>query len=263
MKPTNGLPAGVFIENSGTAMLLKLAEGTSYAFVLSNPVEKLDIRLAKNSRLTVTLMRDLAKGSTNKLESRADLEANATLDFTGVACGAGSWEHDSQIHLNGAESAATLRGLSVLSGEASIKNTTVVHHTGKATTSFQLFKDILSDKSRAEYAGLVHVHKGADKTESNQLARNLLLSDDARADSRPQLKIDADDVKCKHGSSIGQLSPHELFYLRSRGLDENAARRMLIYGFAEEVIESAEAGVKAPLEKLIDKELAHVLDPSS
>lgn len=259
MKQGNGLPAGVTIENKGSAMLLKLAAGTAYAFVLDAPVEKLDIRLAKDARLTLTLMRDLAKGSKSRLDSRAELDANASLDFTGVACGAGSWEHDSEICLNGAESAATLRGLSVLSGEGSVKNSTVVHHSGKATTSYQLFKDILSDKSRAEYAGLVHVHKGADKTDSNQLARNLLLSDDARADSRPQLKIDADDVKCKHGSSIGQLSPQELFYLRSRGLNENSARRMLIYGFAEEVVLSAGSDVKAPLEKLIDKELRHVL----
>jgi Fe-S cluster assembly protein SufD len=244
-------------------MRLALAEGVNYALVLREPLSALEMSLAKRSRLTITLMREMPKGSNERLASRADLAAQAELDFTGVACGAGSWEHDSEIRLNGAESSATLRGLSVLSGEASVKNSTTVHHTGRATTSRQLFKDILSDKSRAEYAGLVHVHKGADKTDSGQLARNLLLSDDARADSRPQLKIDADDVKCKHGSSIGQLSPQELFYLRSRGLAENEARRMLIYGFAEEAIESAAPGVKEPLEAMIDKELSHVLSASS
>jgi len=244
-------------------MKIEVADNTVDERVLTQNPGTLDIVIGRSARLTLTLVSELVASDPQKLGTQVKIDESGSFEFVGFTCGNGSLEHRAEVHLNGREARASLNGLSLLSGEATVKNETVVHHSGLATTSRQLFKDILSDKSRSEYSGLVHVHRGADKSDSGQLARNLLLSDDARADSKPMLKIDADDVKCTHGSSIGQISPQEVFYLRSRGIEENVARRLLIYGFAEEVIEALGDDVRAPLEKLIERELAHVLDQTS
>jgi len=103
-----------------------------------------------------------------------------------------------------------------------------------------VYKNILGGAAQAEFNSLVHVFRGANKSDSQQLDRNLLLSDKARAYSRPQLKIDADDVKANHGAATGQLEQNELFYLRSRGLDKDYARFILTYGFAREILDKIE-----------------------
>jgi Fe-S cluster assembly protein SufD len=123
-----------------------------------------------------------------------------------------------------------------------------------------VFKNVLADKSLAEFSSLVHMWKGAFGSDSDQLDKNLLLSDDAIAYSRPQLKIDADDVKATHGAATGEVAGDELFYLKSRGLDDNTARSVLTFGFAEEIIqeipfpavrEKLGAWVHAELEKML------------
>ena len=127
--------------------------------------------------------------------------------------------------------------------------------------SRQRFKDILAGSARSEYSGLVHVTRGAVRSDSRQICRNLLLSEGARALSRPQLKIDTDDVKCSHGSATGKLSETELFYLRSRGLSPETARAMLIEGFAEEIVLELPEGdeaLRAEAHQLVRRELERV-----
>ena len=99
-----------------------------------------------------------------------------------------------------------------------------------------MFKGVLDEKARGGFRGRIIVHEDAQKTDSKQTNKNLLLSDDSLANTKPQLEIYADDVKCTHGATIGQLDSEAMFYLRSRGIPEVAARNMLIYGFAGEVI---------------------------
>jgi Fe-S cluster assembly protein SufD len=111
-----------------------------------------------------------------------------------------------------------------------------VNHRAGHSTSEQLFKGLLQGKSRAEFNGLIEVYRDAQQTNATQLNKNLLLSKDAHIDSRPQLNILADDVKCSHGSTVGSLSAGELFYLQSRGLDEMSAKAILTYSFARELI---------------------------
>jgi Fe-S cluster assembly protein SufD len=104
-------------------------------------------------------------------------------------------------------------------------------------TSRQLYKGVLDGKSHAVFNGKVFVRHGAQQTDAQQTNKNLLLSEEARIDTKPQLEIFADDVKCTHGAAVGQLNEDELFYLESRGINPALARNMLTYGFAEEVIE--------------------------
>ncbi|MGH9916498.1 MAG: SufD family Fe-S cluster assembly protein, partial [Pyrinomonadaceae bacterium] len=120
---------------------------------------------------------------------------------------------------------------------------------------------ILDGKSRAVFNGRVFVHKDAQKTDAFQTNRNLLLSGEARVDTKPQLEIFADDVKCSHGATVGQLEEETLFYLLSRGLPVDLARNLLIYGFAEEVVERIGIeSIKAQLNEIIINRLHTRLD---
>ncbi len=129
---------------------------------------------------------------------------------------------------------------------------TRVDHQVPDCTSNETYKGILDDSSRGAFTGLIVVHEGAHGTSSNQQNRNLLLSPKAHADATPQLEILNDDVRCAHGSTIGQLDPNALFFLRSRGIDAAQARLMLTRAFASEVIESVPS---APIRKLMDRYL--------
>src|SRR3984957_7402971 len=118
--------------------------------------------------------------------------------------------------------------------------------------SRQFYNGILDGSSHGVFHGRIIVHKDAQKTDAKQTNRNLLLSDEAQIDTKPQLEIYADDVKCTHGATIGQIEENALFYLRSRGIEEGVARQLLLRAFASECLERMKEGpVRAHVEKLI------------
>jgi Fe-S cluster assembly protein SufD len=129
-----------------------------------------------------------------------------------------------------------LNGLYMGGANQHIDNHTRVDHCMPHTTSEETYRGVLDGKSRAVFNGKVVVHKDAQKTDAQQSNANLLLSDDAEIDTKPELEIYADDVKCSHGATVGQLDEHMLFYLRSRAIDESTARTLLTFAFADEVI---------------------------
>jgi Fe-S cluster assembly protein SufD len=145
----------------------------------------------------------------------------------------------SEVHarLCGEGAECRLSGLSLAGGSRLVDSLSVVEHAAPGCTTSETFKAILDGTARGVFTGLVRVMPGAQKTQAHQLSSNLLLSDDATVDTRPQLEIFADDVKCGHGGTVGRLDEASLFYLRSRGLTEEAARSMLIYAFAAELVE--------------------------
>lgn len=142
-----------------------------------------------------------------------------------------------QVYFKEEHAFASLNGLSVLGDEAVVDHKICAHHEAGACISRQFYKSIVTDQARSGFNSLVRVSHGANRSDSRQLNRNLILSKKARASSKPELEIHADDVSCSHGSATGELDPSEIFYLRSRGLDERAARTLLIRGFAGEVLE--------------------------
>ncbi len=131
---------------------------------------------------------------------------------------------------------ATLDGLALLGADQVTDTHSFMHHALPHGTSRQLHKCIVDGTARAIFNGRVLVDKHAQVTDGQQQVRTLLLSDTARVDAKPQLEIHADDVKCSHGAAIGQLDPEELFYLRSRGMNEELARNLLTYGFAADLL---------------------------
>lgn len=131
---------------------------------------------------------------------------------------------------------ATLDGLALLDGPQVADTHSFLHHAEPGASSHQLHKCIVDGKARAIFNGQILVAPHAQGTDARQQSRNLLLSDSARVDTKPQLEIYADDVKCSHGAAVGQLDPEELFYLQSRGLNADDARNLLTYGFAADVL---------------------------
>jgi Fe-S cluster assembly protein SufD len=144
-------------------------------------------------------------------------------------------ELDCALDAEGAE--CVLNGLYLARGRTHVDNHTRIDHLKPRSTSREWYKGVLDERARGVFSGRVVVHPQAQHTDAEQNNRNLLLSRDAEADSRPQLEIYADDVKCSHGSAVGSLDPDQLFYLRTRGLDEPHARRLLVYAFAADVLE--------------------------
>jgi Fe-S cluster assembly protein SufD len=145
-----------------------------------------------------------------------------------------------------------LNGLYLTRGEQLADHHMIVEHAQPHCASHEYFNGILDDKSKGVFHGRIYVHPIAQKTDAKQTNKNLLLSDDATADTKPQLEIYADDVKCTHGATIGQLNDESIFYLRSRGIGTNTARQMLIHAFAGEIIERVKCvPVREELDKLI------------
>ena len=154
-----------------------------------------------------------------------------------IALGGALVRNDVNAVLDGEGIDCILNGLYLLDGSQFVDNHMRVEHAKPHCASHELYKGVLDGKSRSIFNGLIHVHKGAQKTDAKQSNRNLLLSRDAVANSNPQLEIYADDVKCTHGSTVGQLDDDAVFYLRSRGIGKEAARSLLTYAFASDIVE--------------------------
>ncbi len=157
-----------------------------------------------------------------------------------LALGASLHRHEIVESLGGPGAHCILSGLSIGSGSQHIDNHTSVEHASANAASEEYYKGILDDRSRSVFHGRVIVNQDAQHTDAQQQNRNLLLSPDAEADTKPQLEIYADDVKCSHGATVGQLDEDAVFYLRARGLSETAARELLTQAFAAEMIDNIE-----------------------
>jgi Fe-S cluster assembly protein SufD len=141
-----------------------------------------------------------------------------------------------RVTLDGEGAECVLNGLYLAGGKQHLDNTTQIDHAKPHCKSRQLYKGILDGQSRAVFNGRVLVRPDAQKTDAQQTNKNLLLSDEAEVDTKPQLAIYADDVKCAHGATVGQLDEEAMFYLRSRGLPQNLAKSLLTFAFASEMI---------------------------
>ncbi len=157
--------------------------------------------------------------------------------------------NDVNVVLDGEGAQCTLNGLYVTADNQHVDNHTIIDHVKPHGVSRELYKGILNDKSSAVFNGSIVVRKDAQKTDARQSNKNLLLSEEATINSKPQLEINADDVKCTHGTSIGHPDDDSIYYLRSRGIGEDEAQSVLTYGFADDVLNKMKiAGLRVRLE---------------
>ena len=157
-------------------------------------------------------------------------------DTTSINLGAQLSRHDISVVMDHEGAETFVDGLYMVDSGQHTDTHSVIDHKQPHCSSHQLYKGILDGNGRAVFNGKVFVREGAQKTDAMQTNKNLLLSDKARVDTKPQLEIYADDVKCAHGAAVGQIDPEELFYLEARGINPELGRNLLTYGFAEEVI---------------------------
>ena len=172
---------------------------------------------------------------------RATLGKDAYYDGFGLSSGARLSRNEIQLRLAGEGAHCNLNGAYMMRGNQHCDNTTRIDHMVPNTSCREVFKGVLEDQARAVFQGKLVVHPDAQHTDGHQLSKALLLSDQAELDAKPELEIYADDVKCSHGATTGDLDHDALFYLRARGIPEAAARRMLIEAFLAEAVHEISA----------------------
>lgn len=245
----------------------------------------LTVRLGANSRMTL-LERTVATRSNfaEVSECRVELSPGAKLEHIQLGLGTeaslthgSTWAHvpkdatysnlifhlagklqrrNLDVKLTEVGSHAESYALFLTSGEEHSDVNTVIHHLHADTTSNQIAKGILGGSSKGVFTGKIHIHPKAQRVASGQINRNLLLSPKAHVHSQPQLEIFADDVKCSHGSTTGQLSPDEIFYFEARGIPAEKARTLLAFGFGLEVVQKIQ---NADARKLVEKAVMDAL----
>jgi Fe-S cluster assembly protein SufD len=209
---------------------VSLGEGIYFTNAVTEVVVKEDAVIT-HYRLQQESEQAFHVGATQVHQERASNYASYA-----VSLGARVARHDLNVALTDENIETTIDGLYVVTGEQHTDSHTSIDHQKPRSVSNQLYKGILDGRSRAIFNGKVFVREGALLTDARQLNKNLLLSSDAHVDTKPQLEIFADDVKCAHGATVGQLEDEELFYLTTRGITPERARALLTYGFAEDVI---------------------------
>src|SRR4029453_8750415 len=172
----------------------------------------------------------------NVATTAAELGRGSSYNATSITLGAQLSRHDISVVMDREGAETWVDGLYVVGADQHADTHSLIDHKEPHCTSHQLYKGILDGNGRAVFNGKVFVREGAQKTDAMQTNKKLLLSEKARVDTKPQLEIYADDVKCAHGAAVGQIEPEELFYLETRGIGPELGRSLLTYGFAEEVI---------------------------
>ena len=221
-------------ENSSATIIESYASPHDDVY-LTNAI--VDLRLGSGARFEHYKVQRESPNAYHVATTTADLAQNATYDATAINFGATLSRHNIHVRMDQEGAECSVDGLYMIDGNQHTDTHSIIDHRQPRCRSRQLYKGILDGKSRAVFNGKVFVRHGAQQTDACQTNKNLLLSNEARVDTKPQLEIFADDVKCTHGAAIGQLEEDEVFYLESRGIRPELARNLLTYGFAEEVIE--------------------------
>ena len=226
--------------------VLVVAEENSSATLIENFVSYGDPRYFTNATVEVELkdgahlehyrLQRESKNAFHISTTSAELGRASRYDTTSINLGAQLSRHDISVVMDHEGAETSVDGLYMVGSDQHTDTHSIIDHKQPHCNSHQLYKGILDGNGRAVFNGKIFVREGAQKTDAMQTNKNLLLSDKARVDTKPQLEIYADDVKCAHGAAVGQIDPEELFYLETRGIGPELGRKLLTYGFAEEVI---------------------------
>ena len=225
----------VVLESGASATLIEHYGSTGNSVYFNNNVTELFVD--DNAQLTHYRLQDESEQSHHLGRIKLVQGADSTYNSAHFALGASWSRSDIDVEFSGKGAHCELNGLyMVKDGHLADFHLNVVHNHAHCS-SLENFRGILAGKGRAVFDGRIVVEKHAQKTDAHLTNKNLLLSRDAEVDTKPQLEIYADDVKCSHGTTVGRIDPKQIFYLRSRGIDEANAKRMLCIGFAGEILE--------------------------
>ena len=196
------------------------------------------IHLAQAANLEHVRLQQLGAETWLRSASEVEIEQEARYQRLDFEAGAKVSRNEIQVSFSGGQSFCGLNGIGLGTGAQHFDTQVNMNHAVPEAASDQVYRNLLSGKARGVFGGRVLVRPNAQKTDAHQVHKTLLLSEESRADTKPQLEIDADDVQCTHGAAIGQLNEDSLFYLRSRGISKTNAERMLAAGFVEKILDS-------------------------
>jgi Fe-S cluster assembly protein SufD len=232
-----------------------LAPGTRY---LTNAVTEMAV--GPNAWVEHTRIQRESEGAYHVGFTQVDQDGESHYRSFALAMGGALARHNLHARLGAPNAESLLYGLYLAHDEQLIDNHTAIHHDQPNCRSWEVYKGVLDDRAHGVFNGKIFVKPDAQRTDAKQTNRALLLSDEASVDTKPQLEIFADDVKCTHGAAVGQIDEQAYFYVQSRGVARSAARRLLTYAFAAEVVhEVASEPVRAALERLVAERLTRVV----
>lgn len=224
----------VIIGNNSKVRLIEAYLSLNQSLNLTNTIT--EIFIAENSFIEHYKLQNESNSGYHIGKIQTQLERNSNFTSHNLSFGGLITRNDINIVLDGEGAESHFYGLYFVKDNQHIDNHTLVDHSKPYCLSNEFYKGILAENSRGVFNGKIIVRKGAQKTNAYQSNKNLLLSGNAKIDTKPQLEIFADDVRCTHGATVGQVDDESLFYLRSRGIDEKSARSLLVNAFANDVL---------------------------
>ena len=249
--PTVSHPRNLVIAEAGSqAAVVETFLGTAGEPYFTNAVT--EVVLGDGAVLDFSKLQQEGDAAFHVATTAVSLARNSNFTSHSISLGGALARNDLNVRLDAEGADCTLNGLFLGNGTQLLDNHTLIDHAMPHGTSRELYKGILDGKSRGIFHGTIIVRPDAQKTDAMQTNKNLLLSKESLVNSEPALEIFADDVKCRHGSTIGQLDAAAMFYLRSRGIGEDEARSLLVYAFASDVASRIRV---APLRALVEQQL--------
>lgn len=219
-------------------------------YLLNNVLEA---HVAPGATLTHVRVQQESPAAFHVATTYADVAAGGVYDSFGLTLGGRVSRDELHVNLMGPGAVAHMNGANILAGSQHADFTSVVRHQAPGCTSRQTVKNVLADRSRGVFQGRIEVARDAQKTDGYQMNQALLLSPEAEVNCKPELEIFADDVKCSHGATVGELDAEQMFYLRSRGVPEALAKTILVKAFLTELLESVgDATIRGHLDGLIE-----------
>jgi Fe-S cluster assembly protein SufD len=245
--------------SSATVVEHYLSTGPSFTNAIT------EIHCAPGARLEYCKLQQEHESAFHLACQHVRLDENSWFHGVHLDLGAQLSRNDLQVELRGKGAETSLHGLFMAQGNGHIDNHTVVDHAAPHCSSREDYRGVLADKGRGIFNGKILVQVGAQKTDAELQSRNLLLSPGAEIDTKPELEIYADDVKCSHGATTGQLDPDAMFYLQAKGISQLEARSMLVTAFTQVIVDRiGSAELRAPVAAAVEQRLAHAdLEPLS
>ena len=246
-------------EENSSATLIESFVPNSEGRYFTNAIA--EIVLKEGARLEHYRLQRESNNAFHVSTTSAELSRASHYYTTSINLGAQLSRHDISVVMDDEGAETSVDGLYMVGADQHTDTHSVIDHKQPRCNSHQLYKGILDGNARAVFNGKIFVREGAQKTDAMQTNKNLLLSDKAHVDTKPQLEIYADDVKCAHGAAVGQIDPDELFYLETRGITPELGRSLLTYGFAEEVIGKIKIeSIRSELDATVLRQLHTSLD---